>query len=223
MRRFIERRIAKNALKSVTSVSAVSEAVMRDVRALVPAGTPELVIGHFSAPPDTQYHFEGEDIHLLHAGGFALSDSGRDLEAMLGDIGGAGRADVHLHIIGRLTEEESSIINVENRFKVTHHGVVPLAVSQAMQVGADALLLITPEKSHALPGKYAEYRMAGRPILYKGGGEWLGLVRDKDAITPLQEGLKRLEKGTRAELPESLHLSHEAAAQELSQFLSKHI
>ena len=225
LRRFFERRIARKAFARLTAVTAVSEAVMNDIRSVIPAQTPELLIGHFSTALPDDKKVEGriklprKDINLVHSGGFSLSDRRRKLEPLLQALKRSKRTDLHLHIAGRLTEKERELSMANYPFKVSLHGQVTLEQSQALQTDADALLLITPDESHALPGKYAEYLLAGRPILFSGGGDWLSLVDDVSTLSPLELGLETVKKASERSVIPASALTHEDAAKKLVKFL----
>jgi len=194
-RRFIERYIAKKALKNVSGLTAVSNYVMNDVLSFAPNTVPRQIIGHFSTPQTEKYNLPQKDLNLVHSGGFTLSDRGRYLEPLLDIFEEASivRPELHLHIAGRLTKDEQDII-ASSSVRITYHGQVSLMQSQAMQCAADGLVLYTPKQSHALPGKYAEYCFANRPILYLGGGDWMNLVENPEGLRPLYQGLTELKK-----------------------------
>ncbi|MGJ8562734.1 MAG: glycosyltransferase [Alphaproteobacteria bacterium] len=221
LRRFIERRIAAGYLKNASGVTAVSKAVMEDVRALAPRSIPELIVGHFSGPPEKPANLGSPDeVHLVHTGGFSLSDRRRKLSALLLALSELKTANVHLHIAGPLTPEEISLCGAQTKYRVTCHGSVALQEAKAMQAGADALLLVTPPDSHALPGKYAEYRLTGRPVYYLGGGDWLDLVVDKAGLYRLEDGLGDLaERGVIA-AQSNTGLDAESASAALLDFMA---
>ena len=227
-RRMIERNIARKCLKSADAISSVSEAVLSEVRNYVPAGTPEYIINHFADAPPAPAKLPKADLNIVHSGGFSLSDRRRKLSDALQvlDSVNAQRPDhrIHLHIAGQLSPAENRLINARSDkdpslAKVTRAGSVSLMRSRALQAGADALLLHTPEDSHALPGKYAEYRQTRVPILYLGGGDWLSLVDDPKAIQPLGTGLMSLQKGDTVPNACAPGFSADAAANALVEFL----
>ena len=224
LRRAGERLIARKAFSTVDAISAVSDAVLNDIRTLAPANTPACVIGHFSAPTDQVYSFDENSLHIVHAGGFTLSDRRRRLDPFLDLVSASGRRDLHIHILGPLTSGETQKIERTKSFRITAHGSVPFDTSRAMQQAADALVLITPENSHALPGKYAEYATTGRPIFFLGGGSWLDLVKHPGTLIPLSEtSLRALEKTPSSNrqvdtFPTALH-----AANKLADFCQKQL
>ena len=227
IRRVLERRIAKKAFNGLDAITAVSDAVMGDIRHLIPQGTPEAIIGHFSAPMagsdvvEDRLSMPKQDINLVHSGGFSLSDRQRKLAPLLQSLTQANRPELHLHIAGRLSPEEITLVNADYMFKVSWHGQVTLEQSRALQIDSDALLLITPEDSHALPGKFAEYVLAKRPILFSGGGDWLKLVKDKNILTSLEHGLRTISKDTPSIDPGDAAFTHLEAGKDLIAFLNK--
>ena len=214
-RRHIERWMARRILARADAIAAVSPFVMDEVAAYAHPDTPRHIEGHFSDLPPEPHDF-GEGFHLLHSGGFRLSDPKRSLRALLTELDPLARSrpDLRLHITGRLASDEKGFAAA--RPWVTAHGPVSLDASRAMQAGADALLLATPPDSHALPGKFAEYALAGRPMVATGGGSWRKLL--PDGITLLDiDTLETLEAGTT--IPPLTALSATEAAQRLETFL----
>jgi len=207
----IEKRIAKHSLKPVNAVMVVSEAVLSEVRTLTPQDTPALIIGHFSEALEDTRHLPDEDLNIVHTGGFTLSHRQREIGPLLDIFEQAAlvRPNLHLHLAGGLTPEETQMAQTAQatqNFKVTLYGAQPLPVCRALQAGSDALLLYASETSQSLPGKYAEYRFANKPILVLGYGPWTGLLDDPSAITPLKGGLGTVQKGdtSKATPPEGL-------------------
>ena len=66
--------------------------------------------------------------------------------------------------------------------------------NRALQNGADLLLLYTPLGSHAVPGKYAEYVFAQKPIGYINDGPWLELIDEPGKLVNLRQTLFTLKK-----------------------------
>ena len=215
----VERWMARRSLSRVTALTGVSEPVLREIRRYAPAGAPEIEIGHFSAAPEQAKALPAADINLVHTGGFTLSDRRRPIEPLLEAVarGAEGRPNLHLHLAGRLSAREREAAAGAG-VRVTLYGELPLTDAQALQAGADALILYTPPESHALPGKYAEYRFARRPILYFGGGEWLSLADDEAALAPLENALPGFRKGDAA--GGGAPFSADDAAERLVGFLS---
>ena len=221
IRAAIERHIAKNSLKSVNALMTVSEAVLAEARALAPKDTPSLIIGHFSEALKDAQQLPDSDINIVHTGGFTLSHRQREIEPLL-DIfqkNAQNRPNLHLHLVGGLTPAEISSAEAMIDFKVTLYGAQPLHVCRALQAGSDALLLYASETSESLPGKYAEYRFANKPIFVLGYGPWTGLIDDPAAITPLAKGLPHLQKGDTSKAPPPKGLDGVSAGRKLVQFI----
>lgn len=91
------------------------------------------------------------------------------------------RPNARLLLAGRLApDEEVKIATSPARHQIQALGVLSRNKARALQCGADALVLVSGPTSHALPGKYSEYRTTGLPILLAGGGPWRDLI-DPDA------------------------------------------
>ena len=197
LRAAAERVVARRTLSRVTALTAASTYMLDEVRRYAPADTPALHLEHFSAKPERIRELPAADVNLVHTGGFTLSDRRRPIEPLLDIVARSAktRHNLHLHLAGRLSPREREAAAAARGFRVTLYGELPLEDSQALQAGSDALILYTPPESPTLPGKYAEYRFARRPILYMGGGEWLDLVDDRTALAPLETALPTLQKG----------------------------
>lgn len=217
LRRRLEQRLARKWLAQANAITAVSDFVMDELRRYAAADTPSLTIGHFSDAPRTVMALPEDRFNLVHTGGFTLSDRRRTLAPLLTVIDAAGRSDITLHLAGRLTEAELAEVKA-SPVDIRYLGPVPLDEARALQAGADALILYTPPNSHALPGKYAEYVMTGKPILYLGGGSWLDLVEEGVSIEPLEIGLPDSTKGQR--LTGLQAKSYESAGEKISDFLA---
>jgi len=216
-RRAIEQSIARKALKHADAVSAVSDAVMSEIINYLPrTGIPQHIEGHFSDTPPPAHTFPDELFNIVHSGGFSLSDHRRRLAPVLSKLSviAKDRPDIRLHILGQLSEEEYQLCEANTWINV--FTPQPLEVSRAMQAGADALLLVTPPDSHALPGKFAEYAMVGRPIITMGGGSWRKLL-PKGYATYTVDDLRTLKNGTITPICDEL--SVESAADRLIKFL----
>lgn len=192
-RAWVESALARRWLKKVSAILAVDEIVLSDALSLSPSGVRSRIIGHFSAP------FRGEPtalpantFNLVHSGGFTRSDHRRKLDPLLNALGDI-RPDLHLHVAGPLTEEETrKLLSVP--FATTHHGWLDLEGSRALQAGADALLLYTPDVTDALPGKYAEYLQARKPIVFMGADNVRGMAQRGGEFVEVTD-LAALEKG----------------------------
>lgn len=180
LRKWAERRLSARLLRAADVIITVNDWIASEARTR--GGRRHFrsenvhVIGHFS----DIYSGEPAQLapgayHLVHSGGFSLSDRKRDLEYVFSRLRAAaqtrdlnGHAPLHFHIAGCLTEAEMSLCTAETAFQITAHGAVDLDRSRALQAGADMLLLYAPTQTLALPGKYAEYALSGRPVLFIG-------------------------------------------------------
>jgi len=216
-RAFIEKRIANKALSQCDAISTVSTAVMSEIQEYVPKETPRLIIGHFSDTPFKALELPIADFNFIHSGGFTLSDRRRQLKPVLEQISEIAKKhnNLHLHIAGPLSFDELKTIEQYDSFKITSHGTISLKLSRSLQAGADAFLLSTPPNSHALPGKFAEYRQFNKPIYYSGGGDWMSLVDDSNSIFPLHAFSKD------KTVESSEQYSYETATKKLLDFLAK--
>ena len=178
----------------------MSDAVLQDLRSVIPKDTPELCLNHFSNRIDDQYAFDSQRINLVHAGGFSLSDHRRHPDRFLNMLDAIKVSNITVHILGPLTLQEKEKFRHNKTVEFKLYGEVPLAQSRAMQNSADALLLITPETSHALPGKYAEYRVSQKPIFYVGGGSWTHLA-ENGSLIPLSAGIELINKNKLDDIP----------------------
>ena len=221
LRVFFERRIAQKALSHAHALTSVSSTVISEARQYVKAGTPECVIPHFSNEPNfneaNSSTLDRDKLNIVHTGAMTLSDHRRHLAPLLEalQIAYIQRPELVLHIAGSLTDEEVMLAK-QSLVPVKLYGAISLQASRVLQTQADALLLYTPYDSHALPGKYAEYVMAKRPILYMGSG-WLDLIDNPTTIQPMIEGIIALKK---AEIVSGRGaLTDKAAAKKLASFL----
>ena len=219
IRRAIEKRMAKTILSSAKAITAVSETVMREARLYAPPNIPECIISHFSDPPPDPFAFNQDTLNFVHTGGFTLSDRRRNLAPLIEALEKVQtrRKNLVLHIAGPLSVDEIKLAKAST-VTTELHGSVTLSQARAMQAGADALLLCTPENSHALPGKHAEYVASGKPILYLGCGDWLNLVESTHGLEPIATGALKIKKD-RNTLPRE-GLTHIEAAQKLIEFLN---
>ena len=167
LRAVAERALARYWLRHVDRAFVVDSLIKADVGRALPPDTTVRVIGHFSEPFEgTALKLPEDMFNLVHAGGFSLSDHRRRLAPLVYKLRGA-RSDLCLHVAGRLTDEERLQLS-QAPFETRYHGLLDLEESRALQAGADALLLYTPNPSDALPGKVAEYVASGRPIVLIG-------------------------------------------------------
>ena len=97
-----------------------------------------------------------------------------------------GRRDVHLHMVGGGSEEESIkklVHDLEIDDLVTFYGPKPFKESLAFYNKADACVLTLDGSTHigdTLPGKLQTYMAAGKPILAAANGAAAEIIREAD-------------------------------------------
>lgn len=194
----LETRLARRWLRSVSAVIGVSEAVLADIRHLVPSGTREAEIGHFATPPrDTtsDITLPTDRINLVHSGGFSQSDPRRSLEALLSALSRSAPPvlPLCLHLAGRFSFTERAVM-AESDIEVRDQGQISLDQSRQLQMSADALILCVPDGSHAIPGKLAEYWQTQAPIFRFGHSDWVDSFPE-GSLPALEVSLGGLRKG----------------------------
>ncbi len=172
LRTAIERRIARRLARRIDLAIAVSKSIAREMRGL---GARRVeVLENFAAPPAGRIALSAGEIHVVHTGSFALSDPARRLAPVLDAFAAAGNPRVRLHLVGRLTDEETRLVAAcPAAGRIALAGPVDLETARAWQASADVALLVTAPDTPHVPGKLAEYRAAGRPVIAFGGGAWL--------------------------------------------------
>lgn len=198
VRRAIETLIAKACLKSVDGLIAVSGPVLNDAQKLAPKNSPSRIIGHFARRFDgAPVQLPKESFNIVHTGAVSLSNPLSDFIPFLAAFEAfvSKRKDAKLYLVGRLSETEISAINNSPSAKsIILMGVVSMSEARAIQAGADTLLLVSGERSHALPGKSSEYALTGKPIIAFGNGSWRSLLPQDAWIIDLSEA-ESLKKG----------------------------
>lgn len=215
LRRSMEAVYARRLLRELDLSISVNEQIGSEISTLAPSSR-SLVLGHFAPPMPPAEGFEGEGPHLLHAGSFSQSDPDCHIAPTLETFECAWRLrrGLRLHLAGRLSDTELNHVEASlARTAIVVHGIVPLERSLALQGGADALVVTAASNSSVPPGKYAEYRAAGRPVIATGGGPWratIGLA-DQDSVEAMIQA-DRLP----ADYPGDQETSRQAAARILS-------
>jgi len=169
-RRVLERSMARLLLAAADAASATTPAIRHEILRHAPK-VRATVIENFAEPPKTALRLREDELHIVHTGSFILSDGGRPIEPVIRAFETAGRDDLRLHLVGRLRDDEAECVRrspAASRIDVV--GVVPLEEARAWQAAADVLLLVAGRTQ--VPGKLAEYRAAGRPMLVYGDGPW---------------------------------------------------
>jgi glycosyltransferase involved in cell wall biosynthesis len=176
LRRAAERMIARSWLKRADLVTTVDRFIAKEAAELGAASP--LVLPHF-APPEEWYRrsapptLASGQTHVLHAGSIHLSDRLANIDDLLKPFAAArmSRPDLHLHMVGRLTDEEAGLASAAPG--VTVHGVLPFEETLAFERAADALAYVASSKANVPPSKITEYLAAKKPIIACGPpGVW---------------------------------------------------
>lgn len=174
LRRLIEARIAGRLLSRADLVTAVTGPIAQEAARYTKA--PVRVLEHFLPAPRTGTPLAPPGhTHLVHTGSFTLSDSGRRIDPVLEAFARAGaeRGDLMLHLAGRLTRAEEDAVAAHALSQRIHvHGVVDFERSLVLQASADGLLVTASPDALTPPGKLAEYRATGKPVIACGPGPW---------------------------------------------------
>lgn len=180
LRAWIERAMARWCFARVDGLIAVSPALISEMKTYAPANLPMCVIGHFAATYNGNAEVLPSDtFNIVHTGSVELSNPLSEFSQLLNDFETLAARDsrVRLWLAGRLSESEMSrIANSMAASKVITLGPVDMDRARALQLGADALALVSGSRSHALPGKFSEYSQTGKPILISAAGQWCDLI-----------------------------------------------
>ncbi len=191
MRVGVERWMARRLLRRVDALATTTALIADEVSLLAPAGTPVAVIEHVADAPGAAVTFEEGLVHIVHTGSFALSDPERRLQPVLEGFAANVDARLRLHLVGRLRADEQSLVAASPR--IIAHGLVGYEKARAFQAAADILLLVTAPDTPHVPGKLAEYRAAGKPVLAIGGGAWqsvAGIAATNDPREAFQDPIR---------------------------------
>lgn len=174
----IEHVLARAIVPKADLVIAVNTWIANEL-VLLGARKPPLIIGHFaerSVPPSA---LDPRFINIAYTGSFTLSHPKQDIHAVLAPFEAAfgHNPRLRLHMMGRLTAAEVAAIEASPaRGAILVYGPRPYPEALALQSGADALLITAPPDFEGVPGKLAEYRAAGPPIIACGEGAWIALA-----------------------------------------------
>lgn len=178
LRRKLEEPLAKKWLGNADAIVTLTTYIKAEVETLV--SRPTVTIPHFLGSDYLHpYPFSEKYIILLHTGAFSISDPARKVDTLLDFFIEriSRQSTLRLHLAGPLTDEEQLKIEKSRcREAIVLHGKVDQHLSRRMQIAADYLALVVSDGSQAVPGKFAEYRTTGRPILAFGSGPWRKLV-----------------------------------------------
>jgi len=177
MRRWIETFIARKSLRSADALVAVDSTVMNEYAPFCSPAVRKEIIGHFALPFDGEIEIlPSQTFNIVHTGSFSLSNPLSQFTPLLESFeSAAARVPVlRLWLAGNLSEDETaSIARSAHRDKIICLGAVSAHRARALQLGADALALVSGTESTAVPGKVSEYALAGRPILLAAIGPWV--------------------------------------------------
>lgn len=196
LRRAGERLWARRLLRAADAITAVDETVAAEARALS-GGRPATVLPQLRAPLVEGAPLEPADaVHVVFTGQISIGDPGRSVRDMLApfEAARARRPSLILHVAGHLTGgERAALAASPAAAAIRFHGALPLDRVLALQSGADVLLVQGSDGSTAVPGKLAEYRATGAPIVAVGAGPWRSLagLPDQDPVEALAAARKR--------------------------------
>jgi len=181
LRRLVEKAIAAFLLRRSDRAVAVGPQIARELHEICVSSSPG-VLANFADPPVGLAALDPKLRHVVHTGSFMLSDPARRLEPVLAALAACPDRSVRLHLAGRLSSAELALVeNSPDAERIVVHGVVPMVQARRLQAAADRLLLVVSPGSPHVPGKLAEYRAAGRPIVAVGEGPWSKLAE----LTPV--------------------------------------
>lgn len=192
-RRTIETSIAKYIFKNLDGLVSVSQKVMEDAIKLAPLCAERKIIGHFAQKySGTPAQLPESSFNIVHTGAISLSNPLSDFDSFLSAFEEFcdKREDAVLYWAGRRSENEvTAIHNSKVRDKIILLGNIDNKSARDLQMGADALLLVSGAKSHALPGKFSEYCLTQKPIIAFGNGEWRKLINSDAFIIGLEDAI----------------------------------
>tara|TARA_R110002072_G_scaffold88040_2_gene198290 strand:- start:370 stop:1479 length:1110 start_codon:yes stop_codon:yes gene_type:complete len=180
LRRAMEARQARRMLRRARVVFAVNELIAAEFATYARQASVQ-TLPHFVMTGTTPFRFEGPGPHLVHTGSFKMSDPDVTLDPLLEafEQAFAQRPTMRLHLAGRLRDDEAAQLDRSPASDgIVRHGIVPLQTALSMQAGADALIVVAAPNAPVPPGKFAEYRAAGVPVIPVGTGPWRPLVDD---------------------------------------------
>ena len=178
LRRYWESIGARAMLIDADAVFAVSVLIRDEYRDYAVKAALH-TLPHFVRRPPAPHQFEGPGPHLVHTGSFKMSDPYVSIDPLLRAFECAvdTNPDLVLHLAGRLREDEIQAVSESKAAdRIDLVGIVPLDTALAMQAGAHALIVVAAPNAPVPPGKIAEYRATGVPIIPIGTGEWRKLV-----------------------------------------------
>ena len=170
-RRWAEGVIVRRLLRAADLVAAPTKAILEEARRHAP-GVQTILLPQPGVASSLAPAVEGGDgvLTVLHTGSFSSSHDQRGIAPLVRLAAAyAGDPRVRFVLRGRLTGAERAAAR-EAGMEV--RPPAPLETVWAEQASADVLVLVAAQGTRAVPGKLAEYRAAGRPVICLGGGPW---------------------------------------------------
>ncbi len=180
IRHGIETHLAQWILSDCDAISSVSAVLETEAQTIAGHAKPSLILPHFAAPfVGTPEQLPDATFNIVHTGSIGLSNPLSQFSALLTDFERLAivRPRIALWLAGHLSRDELQAIKQSPiKDKIHCLGPVPIERARALQMGADALAIVSGSQSHALPGKIAEYILTGLPILISARGPWSALL-----------------------------------------------
>lgn len=207
LRIFTESWLARRWLKRCDLIVAPTNTILEEARRHTRGRIPTMLVSQsceaIPKDPAPKVRAENDPIHILHSGSFSLSDPNRSIEpslALLSELIADG-FDIRVSLIGRLTREEAELARRVLGANVSIEGVKPRNEVLSALIASDILLLSLATGTKAEPGKLAEYRAAGKPVLTAGQADWFDDV-GLPSVAP-NELLAAVSKGRPVPVPKA--------------------
>lgn len=185
---WVLRRIALSGFRAAQGISTTSEAQRRYLVEhgvpgsrvhLVPNGVPGRLLDDLARRSATVRR-DGP-VRAVYAGLLGYPQ-GLVFAVDAFDEGGLGELELHLYGEGVDRPALAARCRARGAANVTVHGHVSHDDYLDAIAGADILFAsLRPEAESAMPSKILEYMAAGRPVLFAGGGEAAGVIREAGA------------------------------------------
>ena len=194
-RRMFEKRIARYYLNSTNAIISPSSKILDEMKSLISGNALTEVIEQpapYLGQSKDQETFLGRrkqspaGPRILHSGSFTQSDPSRTITPLLDLIKEARKKnpEIQLELSGRITAAELDEAQKCLGQNVSYYGVETLEESWSRISSANMLALVVAPGSSSVPGKLAEYRMSGLPIVYIGEGPWKKVIGLKNLPPP---------------------------------------
>lgn len=211
----LDERLERTVVRRADAVLAATRPIAEDFAARLGVAAHHVPNGWEPAAPDgrsTTSLLEADRVNLVYTG--TLSGGwGRDPRPLLAALRALGdepdvAARLRLVIAGRLSEADAALLDELGGPLVRHVGMLDREGAQALQRGADGLVLITSANPSEATGKLFEYLGADRPILALAEGNEAarivtetrtGLTVAPDDEAAIAAALRRAAQGALAE------------------------